>query len=351
MPLARTNQSGLFTTLFKEDAFYLDFDEQNLLFTAGARTEQSIELPFYYIDKAYYEKRKQVETLGLEGSVGRVEVYVQYATLPLLDPKSLADLREEIVERIKAARETFLERQSHPALFYMLKLQLCDEPIVFFDYQRADYSLRIKARAPILPERPVSTQTKRGRATFFREYEDLLCSKAVAYALNAFETLPFLQEVMVTLVRLEASPVEGLTVVEEQNKVTSKKEKGWELRRLAPLQPTETPEERKKREAEEKKLLRQQQKEEEKRKKEFAKTKRQLELTTRTPDGWDELFDGSLPHESVLLAARIPRQGFMDLNRSKASYSALQALQLFELRYEPQEEEAVIAPVEPFFQS
>ncbi len=348
MPLPRTAQSGLFTTRFKEDAFFVDFDEQAIVFKEGARTEQSIQLPFYYIDKVYYEKKKQVETLGMEGSAGRVEVYMQYAKLPLLDPQHLDLLRQDILVRAKAARETFLEHQNQNALFYLLKLQLCDEPILFFDYERESYKLCIKARAPLPPKPPNLLQTKRGRINYFRQYEDFLCSKAVSYVLNSFETLPFLQEVSVSLVRMEKEPVEGLLLVDEQER----EKKVWELRRpVLPDQTKETPAERKKREAAEKKELEKALKLEQKLKKEQSKSRRQIEMTTRTPDEFDQLFDGSLPYETVLLSTRIPRQGFMDLSRSKMNYSARRSMELFELRLAPDEEKTYLAPVESFFEA
>jgi hypothetical protein len=346
MPLRRTPQSGLFTTRFKEDAFFIDFDEQNMLLKEGARTEQSIELPLYFIDNAYYERKKQVETLGLAGSAGRVEVYMQYAKLPLLDPQHLDLLRTDILQKVKTARETFLDHQNSQALFQMLKLAMCDEPITFFDYDRANYSLRLKARAPLPAPLPVSVQTKRGRINYFRQYEDLLCSKAVGYALSAFEALPFLQEFVVTLVRMEAQPVEGLLLVDEKER----QKKVWQLRREALPAETETPEQRRKREAAEKNLLKRQQKEDEKRKKELAHQKKQLEMTTRAPDNFDELFDGSLPYESVLLSARVSRQGFMDLSKSKMSYSARRALEMFELHLKTDEEITYLAPVESFLE-
>lgn len=349
MPLPRTDKSGLFTTRFKEDAFFIDFDEQAMLFKEGARTEQSIQLPLYYIDQAYYEKKKQVETLGLDGSAGRVEIYIQYAKLPLLDPQHLDSLREDILVRTKQAREKFLQRQNRQALFNMLRLQLCDEPIVFFEYDRTEFTLKIEARAPLpLSPSPISLQTKRGRISFFQEYEDLLCSKAVAYALSSFEMLPFLQEVSVNLIRMEANPVEGLLLIDEKER----QKRVWQLRReVAPDEIVETAQDRKKREAAEKKLLDQQIREEAKRKKEQSKSRRELEMTTRAPDGFDELFDGTLPYQTVLLSARIPRQGFMDLSKSKMSYSARHAMESFELRFETHEEETFFAPVQPFFET
>ncbi|NWJ96570.1 MAG: hypothetical protein HXX20_12375 [Chloroflexi bacterium] len=345
MPLPRTPQSGWFTTRFKEDAFFIGFDEQALLFNEGARTEQSLQLPLYYIEKVYYEKKKQVETLGLTGGAGRVEIYMQYARLPILDPHHLRTLREDLQQRVEVARETLLEHQNSQALFSMLRLQLCDEPILFFDYDRQNYSLRIKARAPLPVKLPEVLRTKRERINLFREYEDLLCSKAVSYALNAFEALPFLQEVTLTLIRMEPKPAEGLLLFEEQER----QKKVWQLRR-SPDEAVETPAARKKREEAELKLLKQQEKEAAKRKKEQNKSKRELEMTTRAPDGFDELFDGSLPYESILLSARIPRQAFMDLSRSKMSYSARQALEQFELRLKTDEEQTSLFPVESLFQ-
>ncbi len=347
MPLPRTPQSGLFTTRFKEDAFFLDFDEQNILFNEGARTEQALRLPLFYIDRAYYEIRKSVETLGLDGAGGRIEAYIQYAKLPLLDPQHLDALRQEIINRGQIARETYVAHQNHQALFSLLRLQLCDEPIVYFEYNRNEYSLDIKARIPKPPTLPDSTRTKRGRINFFREYEDRVCSKAVAYVLAAFETLPFLQEISITLTRMESRQFEGLMLFDEQQQ----QKKLWQLRRnVTPEELQESPKERKKREAAEKKQLIEQEREDAKRKREMSKSRRQLEMTSRSPDEFDELFDGSLIYENNLLAARIPRQGFMDLSKSKMSYSARRALEQFSLRLIADEEEATFAPIEPYFE-
>jgi hypothetical protein len=344
MPLRRTAESGFFTTRFKEDAFFLDFSDRALLFNSGARTEQSYQLPFYFIEEGYHMRQRMIESLGFTGAGGRLELYIQYPLLPVIDQKSLEGLRQEVLKRANATRASLVARQEHQALLDMFMLGLCDEPLVFFEYNRPDFSLHLKARAPIPENDPVAARTKRGRLNFYREYEDLLCSKAAFYLVSAFENLPFVQQIELTLYRMETSPVKGLVVIEEPEE--QKPETSLRRVDLATLPPPQTAKERKALA----KALKQQEKEQAQQLKNLSKEKKRVAVTQRDPDPFDELFDGTLAHWSALLSARIPRQGFMDLQKSKLSYSARRAMELFELRLDTDEEAATIGEIESFIE-
>ena len=108
MPLERAPGSGLFVTQFKEDAFFLDFDERALLFKSGARTEQDLSLPLFAIENTFYKRKRLIETLGLRGAEGKLAIFLQYARLPLIDPRDMEELREAIMSRAEAARKTLL---------------------------------------------------------------------------------------------------------------------------------------------------------------------------------------------------------------------------------------------------
>ncbi len=344
MPLKRSPQSGLFTTRFKEDAFFLDFNDRAVLFNSGARTEQSLQLPFYFVEKGYHQSRKLVESVGFTGAQGRLELFVQYAKLPVLDQQSLEALRVKVLGQADTLRKTLVERGEHQALLDMLQLSWCDEPILLFDYERANFNLRLKARAPLPPPVPNSIRTKRGRDGYFREYEDLLTSKAAYYLVSTFERLPFVQNIELNLYRMEKEPVKGLVLTQE----VFEESRDLSLKRVDPttLPPVETAKERKERE----KGQKAREKAEAERLKKLSKEQKMVALTRRETDPADELFDGSLPHASPLLSAQIPRQGFMDLQHSKQSYSARRAMELSALRFESDEESGSFGEVQPFFE-
>ncbi len=343
MPLRRTPQSGLFTTRFKEDAFYIDYNERTLFFNSGARTEQSLQLPLYFIEEGYYMQKKMVESVGFTGGEGKLELFLQYPLLPVLDKASLDNFRQEVIQRAETTRTTLLPRQEQQALIDMLMLGFCDEPLIFFDYDRPNFTLRLKAQMPKPGKLPIAARTKRGRLSFFREYEDLVCSKAGYYLVNGFEQLPFVQQIELTLLQMGSEPINGLTVVDE----TEEFQREVGLRRIDPanLPHIETSKERKAREKAEKAR----QKTEQLQLKTLSKDKQRLAFTQREPDPFDELFDGSLTYQSPLLSARIPRQGFMDLQKSKLSYSARRAMEMFELHLETDEETSRFSQVESFF--
>jgi hypothetical protein len=345
MPLRRTPQSGLFTTNFKEDAFFIELTERALLFNSGARTEQTLQLPLYYVDEGYYMRQKMVDSIGLVGANKRLELYIQYALLPVLDNDSLDQLRKTALERAALTRQKYVERKERQASLDMLLLEWCDEPVLYFDYERSNTNLRLEVRVPPLPPVPVAARTKRGRQTYYRDFEEMVCAKAAYYCISAFEALPPLQMVELNMYRMEAEPVQGLTIIEEE---TREKKVPEGLKRIDPatLPPPESARERRAREIEAEKqrkaALALQKKE--------AKEKKKLLLTTRPSDEFDELFDGTLPYKSTLLSARIPRPDFMHLAKSKTSYSALYALSQFEFRFAPNEDTARLEQVEPFFE-
>ncbi len=343
MPLRRAEQSGLFTTKFKEDAFFIDFGERALVFREGARTEQTHQLPYYFVEDGYHMRKRLIESLGFTGANGRLELFIQYPLLPVIDQQSMEGIKLEILEKAEATRRSLLKRNEQQALIDMLMLELCDEPIVFFEYDRPTFTLRIKARVPISAPEIGASRTKRGRTVFYREYEDLLCSKAAAYIVTSFERLPFVQVIELNLYRMEAETCKGLTVIGEFVEV----KKDRSLQRLDPttLPPEESPKDRKARQQAEKK----QQEAEARRLKTLSKERQKIAVFQRDADPFDELFDGSLPYQSALLSARMPRQGFMDLQKSKTSYSARHALELFELRFAPDEENCFISEIEPYF--
>ena len=347
MPLKRAPNSGLFTTRFKEDAFFLDYSDRAILFNSGARTEQSLQLPYYFVDEGYHMRKRLVESVGFVGAKGRLELYIQYALLPILDPANLEKLRETILERAVATRQNLLVRGEQQALLDMQMLEWCDEPILQFEYEHSNFRLRIKARAPLPQPLPVAARTKRGRLTYYHDYEDLICSKAGYYIVNAFDNLPSVQQIELTLVRMEAEPIHGLILTEDAPRRV--REAG--LRRLDPnaLPPEETPQERKAREKIEQAEARAQAKIQAKEQKAVKKEEKLLAVTQRAPDETDALFDGRLPYESVLLSTRIPRQGFMDLQRSKLNYSARRAMEMFELHLDTDEEATAIHEVEAYF--
>ena len=343
MPLKRTSNSGLFTTRFKEDAFFLDFSDRAILFNSGARTEQSLQLPYYFIDEGYHMRKRLVESVGLVGAKSRLELYIQYALLPVLDAANLENLRHTVLERATATRASLVARQEHQALIDLLMVDWCDDPIILFEYDRQGFRLRLKARAPLPETLPVAARTKRGRLSYYRDYEDLLCSKAGFYIINAFDSLPFLQQVELTLLRMETTPVSGIVLSEDAPR--RKGEAG--LRRIDPdnLPAPETAKEQKaRRKAEEIEA-----KERAKEQKTVKKEQQKIAVTQREPDEADQLFDGSLAYQSPLLSARIPRQGFMDLQRSKMNYSARRAMEMFELRFDTDEETTSIREVVSYF--
>ncbi len=344
MPLRRTPVSGLFTTRFKEDAFFVDFSDRALLFNSGARTEQSLQLPLYFVDEAYHMRKRLVESIGLTGAKGRLELFIQYALLPILDESNLEKMRQKALDQGILLRKELVARQEQQALIDLLMLDWCDEPIIQFEYERSEFRLRIKARVPQPEAMPLSAvRTKKGRAHYYQGYEDLLCSKAAFYAVNAFETLPFLQQVELVLLRMEAQPVKGLVLAEEMERARP----DYGLRRLDPttIPAEETSKERKARE----KTQREQEKVEAEKLKKLSKEKKKIAFTQRESDIADSLFDGSLPNQSPLLSARLPRQGFMDLQKSRMNYSARKAMELFDLRFETDETTTTIQEITPYF--
>jgi hypothetical protein len=337
MPQPRKPNSGLFSISIKEDGYYLDFSERALLMREGARSSQTLELPLYFIDKGYFTNKKLIESLGLEDEQRKVEVYIQYARLPFLDPHMLEELRREVLERAEAARAELLEKHNPVAMFDLLKLDLCDNPITFIEHDAEKGTFRLKARAPFPPSLPGGTLgTHKKQETVFKDYVDVLCSQAAMYLLKAGEYIPGLESMEVTLVRMEPQPVSGLKLeVDEKPAGSGFRKFGQRVQEV----PYETEKERRKR-------LKKEEKEAKKRGKERINND-QFIYSRR--EACDELFDGSLPHESVLLSARVPRVDFMSLNRSKNSYTARAALEHFELRLNADEEGCNFEPVEPFF--
>lgn len=344
MPLKRTPESGLFTTRFKEDAFFIEVTDRAMFFNEGARTEQSLQLPLYFVEAAYHQRKRLVESVGFSGAKGRLELFIQYALLPVLDPAILEKFRLDVLARAEAARTRLIGHDQQTALDLLL-LDWCDEPVLLFEYDRGEFNLRVKTRVPAPAPPPGVARTKRGRLGYYREYEDLLCSKAGYYLVSAFEQLPFVQQVELTMLRMEAEPGSGLVVIDEEDE--EKKRVEMSLRRFDPSSrpPEETPKERKARQQAE----RRQAAAEEKRQKALAKDEKVKAIGKREPDGFDQLFDGTLAHQSPLLSARVPRQGFMDLQKSKQSYSARRALELFQARLDTDEETATIREIEAYF--
>ncbi|HEX2910331.1 MAG TPA: hypothetical protein VH186_05945 [Chloroflexia bacterium] len=347
LPLKRTPQSGLFTTKFKEDAFFVELNDRALVLNSGARTEQSYEIPLFYFDKGYFERRRMIESVGFTGAHGLLELYVQFAMLPLLDPASLDNMRQEILERADYVRRKLALKQDQQTRLDMLLLEWCNEPIILFDFDRTTFTMRLKVRAPLPAPLPVSARTRRGLLNYYNEYEDLLCSKAGYYIISAFETLPSLQQIDLSMLRMEREPVNGITLSGPEEIV---KQHDFGLKRVDPaaLPVAETDRQRKAREKAERKEAKQQEKLERLQLKALSKEKQRLAFTQREPDPFDELFDGTLSHESTLLSVRIPRQGFMQMQRSKQTYSARRALELFECHLNTDEEATTIYEVESF---
>lgn|GEM_PF-2038616 len=337
MPQQRTPHSGFFSVSIKEDSYYLAFSERSLLLREGARGGKTLEILLYFLNKGYFQNKRLIETVGFTDMEDKVELYIQYARLPAIDPKLLEIIRQEILQRAEFARTEFMDKREPQASFDQLRYELCDKPITYIEFNPEKALLQIKARAPFPPSVPPSASTKRARQTYFNEYEDMLCSETANYIIKASEILPQLETVEIVLTRMEPDPVEGLRLVQERG--MSAKESGSRLfgKRVEEI-PLESKKERKQREKEEAKLAR----EEAKKKKQFTMARHEAS---------DVLFDGSLPYETTLLTSRVTALEFNALNRSKVNYSARKALEQFELRLNCDDENLAILPVEAVFEA
>ncbi len=337
MPQQRTPHSGFYSVGIKEDSYYLAYSERSLVLREGARGGNTLEVLLYFLDKGYYQNKKLIETIGFTDKENKVELYVQYARLPAIDPKLLEVIRLETLRRAEFARSEFMDKREPQACFDLLRYELCDKPITYIEYNPEKGLLQIKARAPFPPTVPPSASTKRARQTYFKEYEDILCSETANYIIKAGDILPRLETVEVVLTRMEPDPVEGLRLVQDRGN-TAKQSGSRLFGKVAEVVPEESKKVRKKREKEEAKLAR-----------EAAKNKKQYTMARREVS--DELFDGSLPYESTLLATRVASVEFNALNRSKVNYSARKALEQFELRLDCDDENLAIIPVEAIFEA
>jgi len=349
MPLERAPGSGLFVTQFKEDAFFLDFDERALLFKGGARTEQDLSLPLFVVENSFYKRKRLIETLGLRGAEGKLAVFLQYARLPLIDPRDMEELRDAIMSRAENARKTLLDAPDPPALFDAARLDLCDEPITQVSYDKAARRVSLRVRVPEFKPKPMPIPTKKGYRAQFLEYDDLLCSKVGLYLLTFFQVMPMVQEVDVQMWRMTDKMQDKVGWhLEDEFEVTP----GSNVRRFSaqfkvtpqiPLTKAEQKLEAKMKQKAAQEAIKNQPK---KNRKQIQQEKLAAS-TQRAPQPGDELFDDSLPNQTLLLATRVTRPGFMELERSRANYTARKALSFFDLHYAPDDEALALFPVEP----
>ena len=335
MPQKRTGNSGLYSINVKEDGYFIDFTEHALIMREGARTSRDLELPYYYINKAYFNTKRMIESVGFSDEGEHLELYVQYARLPFLDPRSLESLQKEVITRMEKAQVELVEKRDQQAMYDLMLYELCDQPITYLNYSPETRRFQVKARAPFPPIISSTNNTQKKLQANFKDYEDQLCSQAALYLVKAAEMLPGIDTLEVVLVRMDYEPVVGVSLAPVDTHTRPSGLRKFGLRENST--PFETEKDRKKREKEEKKLEKQRKKQNPG---EFA-------MNQREPS--DELFDGTLSYESVLLSAQVPRQEFANLIRSKVSYSARNALEQFELRLNGDENEGTFAPVEPFF--
>jgi hypothetical protein len=295
-------------------------------------------LPLYFVKKGYYQRKRLIETIGLEDDEGKLELYIQYARLPYLDPLTLDGIRREILERAENARTEVLEQRDPEACFQMLKFEFCDNPILYINYSAESKALQLKARAPFPPVTPPGISARKRQIQIFKDYEDTLCSQAAAYLLKAGETMPFLDTMEISLIRMSPEPVEGLRLVFEETEAKTTAHRRFGQR--DPNLPLISDKELRKREKEDAK--------QKKRARKVGGDAGQFMMSRRHPS--DELFDGTLSHESVLISARVNRSDFLAMNRSKVNYTARSAMEQFELRLNADEDTTTFYPVEPLFQ-
>lgn len=341
MPLERAPDSGFFTTKFKEDAFFLGYNERALLFNNGARTEQNLSLPLHFVDEGFYKRKRLVETLGLRGANGKLAIFLQYARLPLIDPRDLETTRAEILGQAEQARNAALNRRDSQLLFDAAKLDLCDEPIIQVKFDAAARRILLQARIPAFTGKAMAIETKKGLRQQFQEYDDLICSKAIFYAMTFFHIMPSIQDVEIELWQMTDRAIDeaaGWRLEDEYADKPLSSVKRFSAHFNVTSQPLTKAEKRAADRAakkQNKKSLKQ------------IKADRLISLTQREPQAGDELFDGSLPNRALLLSTKVERQGFLDLEHSRANYTARKALSYFQSNYDPDDENFELRPVKP----
>lgn len=344
MPRQAQPNSGLFSLYFKEDSFELELTERYLKFRPGARTQLTYQLPLYYVDNVIFRRKQLVESAGITDEKGRLELMMQYARLPLIDPPKLKNLSEEILAASDRAKAFLVGQRDPQAMYDMFLYDLCDYPITFVQPDWDNGFIRLKARIQRPPSVNLETaKTKKGKANYIRDYFETIASDACRYAITAFDRLQSLEAIEITLARMEAEPVEGVSV-ERELELTRPK---WQLKknefgRVEGEAPALQDKAKKVKLSPEEKKAQKLLAAEEKKKRKFVRA-------TSYQNASDELFDGTLRHESVLLSVRISRPAFRELLRSRDSYTAAYAVKLFNpnLRYD--EEEGVIFPSESLF--
>lgn len=340
MPLERVPDSGFFTTKFKEDAFFLAYDERSLLFNNGARTEQNLRLPLHFVDEGFYKRKRMIETLGLRGANGKLSIFLQYARLPIIDPRDLESTRADILGRADEVRNVALNRRDPLLLFDAARLDLCDEPIMEVKLDSAARRVTMQARVPTFTSKAMAIETKKSLRQQFQEYDDLICSKVIFYAMTFFHIMPSVQEVDIEMWHMTDRAKEeeiGWRLADEyaDRPLSSIKRFSAHFNvTTAPMTKTEKKAAERETKKKSKKSLKQ------------LKAERMISLTQREPQAGDELFDGSLPNRALLLSTKIERQSFVELERSRASYTARRALSFFQSNYSPDDEIFELRPVE-----
>ena len=341
-PARRAPHSGFFGTKIKEDAFYIDFNEREMQVLDGARTEGAFTVPLHAISDAPYTVKRFVETVKLHGTA--TNLLMQYAQLPLFDPWPLRGLSAEMVARAEEARQTLIESGDPQALLERCLLALLDEPIVQATVSDDGQTVRLKARIPPPPNAAhIADAPRKANIGLFREYVDLICSKAVLYAGQAFEEMPRVSHIELEMIEL--SPADQVARVAEgiglgefaspharfgfryKNELAVITEKPPQKKRsLFPLASM---------------ML--DQRAERKRAKAGLPALTTIRPEDRQPH--DELFDGRLPVETSLLAVTVERGQLREMVRSKHNIAARAALAAFDLRFRPDDSALVLRPI------
>jgi hypothetical protein len=340
---ARPN-SGLFSIYIKEDAFEVEITDRHLRLNSGAKTEKSHSIPLYYINEVFSRRKQLVESAGITDTNGKLELLMQYARLPLIDPPKLKFLQNRILEASEGAKAVYIGQRDQQAQYDMFLYELCDFPITLVKPDWDKGVIQLKARVPRPPSVNIeATKTKRGKANYIRDYLETIASDACRFAIAAFDRLPGLSAIEITLARMEAMPIEGVNIEQELELIKP----AWQFKKSEFGRIDGAPPALKDKEIKPK--LSVEEKKQEKARLAEEKKKRKFVQATSYTNASDELFDGSLRHESVLLSVRLPRPEFRELLRSRDSYTSTYAVKLFDPRLHYDEEEGIIFPTEPIF--
>lgn len=335
MPLERAPDSGYFVTRFKEDAFFLDFKDDNLLFRNGARTEQNLNLPLYFLEEASYKRRRMVETLGLRGAEGKLAIFLQYARLPLIDPREMENLKADLLYRAEASTTKLVQERDPIMRFNTVRLEFCDEPIFKIKMDAEGKRITLSARVPQFNPKPIAIVNKKTVRAQFLEYDDFLCSKVSFYLLTIFQTVPSIQEVEIEMWRMtsqNSTENQIWNIEDEYTERPAPNVKRFSAQMKVAPKPVEAAPQKVKKSKKNRKEIQE---------------KRRIEAITREPQPGDELFDNSLSNRSLILATHVSWQAFLNLENSKSSYTARKALSFFDFHYAPDDEELSFAPVAP----